>query len=335
MSELDDKLNSILSNPAMMQQIMSLAQALNQSDAQQPPPQQPPAQQPQVTQPQVQQPQIPQDHFAPTNDRGLNPNLLSKIAALMQRGSIDKNQEALLRALRPYLNNQKLEKLLLGFASGVMIAAAVWSLLLPAIEMSEEQGGIEWLPAAVGFLLGMGFLLLLDSLVPHLHMDSEKPEGMKSSLKKTTMLVFAVTLHNLPEGMAVGVTVAAAMLSDDVTAAIAGAFVLAVGIAIQNFPEGAIISMPLRSAGASRGKAFWYGFLSGLVEPVGAFFTILLASGVVPILPYLLAFAAGAMIYVVVEELIPEAQGGEHTNAGTIGAALGFVLMMVLDVALG
>ena len=231
--------------------------------------------------------------------------------------------------------NQKLEKLLLGFASGVMIAAAVWSLLIPAIEMSEEQGGIEWLPAAVGFLLGMGFLLLLDSLVPHLHMDSEKPEGMKSSLKKTTMLVFAVTLHNLPEGMAVGVTVAAAMLSDDVTAAIAGAFVLAVGIAIQNFPEGAIISMPLRSAGASRGKAFWYGFLSGIVEPVGVFFPILLASGVVPILPYLLAFAAGAMIYVVVEELIPEAQGGEHTNAGTIGAALGFVLMMVLDVALG
>lgn len=231
--------------------------------------------------------------------------------------------------------NQKLEKLLLGFASGVMIAAAVWSLLLPAIEMSEEQGGIEWLPAAVGFLLGMGFLLLLDSVVPHLHMDSEKPEGIKSSLKKTTMLVFAVTLHNLPEGMAVGVTVAAAMLSDDVTAAIAGAVVLAVGIAIQNFPEGAIISMPLRSAGASRGKAFWYGFLSGIVEPVGAIFTILLASRVVPILPYLLAFAAGAMIYVVVEELIPEAQGGEHTNAGTIGAALGFVLMMVLDVALG
>ena len=231
--------------------------------------------------------------------------------------------------------NQKMEKLLLGFASGVMIAAAVWSLLLPAIEMSEEQGGIEWLPAAVGFLLGMGFLLLLDSVVPHLHMDSEKPEGIKSSLKKTTMLVFAVTLHNLPEGMAVGVTVAAAMLSDDVTAAIAGAFVLAVGIAIQNFPEGAIISMPLRSAGASRGKAFWYGFLSGIVEPVGAIFTILLASRVVPILPYLLAFAAGAMIYVVVEELIPEAQGGEHTNVGTIGAALGFVLMMVLDVALG
>lgn len=231
--------------------------------------------------------------------------------------------------------DRKLEKLLLGFASGVMIAAAVWSLLVPAIEMSEEQGGIEWLPAAAGFLLGMGFLLLLDSLVPHLHMDSEKPEGMKASLRKTTMLVFAVTLHNLPEGMAVGVTVAAAMLSEDVTAAIAGAFVLAVGIAIQNFPEGAIISMPLRSAGASRGKAFWYGVLSGIVEPVGAFLTILLASVVVSILPYLLAFAAGAMVYVVVEELIPEAQSGEHTNVGTIGVALGFVLMMVLDVALG
>ena len=231
--------------------------------------------------------------------------------------------------------NHKLEKLLLGFASGVMIAASVWSLLIPAIEMSEEQGGIEWLPAAVGFLLGMGFLLLLDSVVPPLHMNSEKPEGLKASLKKTTMLVFAVTLHNLPEGMAVGVTVAATMLSEDVAAATMGALVLAVGIAIQNFPEGAIISMPLRSAGASRGKAFWYGFLSGIVEPIGAFITILLASRVVPILPYLLAFAAGAMLYVVVEELIPEAQSGEHTNAGTIGAALGFVLMMVLDVALG
>lgn len=231
--------------------------------------------------------------------------------------------------------NHKLEKLLLGFASGVMIAASVWSLLIPAIEMSEEQGGIEWLPAAAGFLLGMGFLLLLDSVVPHLHMNSEKPEGLKASLKKTTMLVFAVTLHNLPEGMAVGVTIAATMLSEDVAAATMGALVLAVGIAIQNFPEGAIISMPLRSAGASRGKAFWYGFLSGIVEPIGAFITILLASRVVPILPYLLAFAAGAMLYVVVEELIPEAQSGEHTNAGTIGAALGFVLMMVLDVALG
>lgn len=232
--------------------------------------------------------------------------------------------------------NAKLEKFLLGFASGVMIAAAVWSLLIPAIEMSEEQGGIEWLPAAAGFLLGMGFLLLLDSLVPHLHIDSEKPEGMKSSLKKTTMLVFAVTLHNLPEGMAVGVTVAAALLSEDVTTAIAGAMVLSVGIAIQNFPEGAIISMPLCSAGASKGKAFGYGVLSGIVEPVGAIITMLLVSRVVLILPYLLAFAAGAMLYVVVEELIPEAQGGEqHTNVGTIGAAFGFVLMMVLDVALG
>ncbi len=231
--------------------------------------------------------------------------------------------------------NSRLEKLLLGFASGVMIAASVWSLLIPAIEMAEEQGNATWLPASVGFLLGMGFLLLLDSLVPHIHIDSEKPEGVKASLKKTTMLVFAVTLHNLPEGMAVGVTVAAAMLSEDSGIAMAGALALAIGISIQNFPEGAIISMPLRSAGASRGKAFLYGVLSGIVEPIGAFITIMLASRVVPILPYLLAFAAGAMVYVVVEELIPESQSGEHTNIGTVGVALGFVLMMVLDVALG
>lgn len=231
--------------------------------------------------------------------------------------------------------NSRLEKLLLGFASGVMIAASVWSLLIPAIEMAEEQGNATWLPASVGFLLGMGFLLLLDSLVPHIHIDNEKPEGVKASLKKTTMLVFAVTLHNLPEGMAVGVTVAAAMLSEDSGIAMAGALALAIGISIQNFPEGAIISMPLRSAGASRGKAFLYGVLSGIVEPIGAFITIMLASRVVPILPYLLAFAAGAMVYVVVEELIPESQSGEHTNIGTVGVALGFVLMMVLDVALG
>lgn len=230
--------------------------------------------------------------------------------------------------------NAKLEKLLLGFASGVMIAASVWSLLIPAIEMTEEQGGQPWLPATVGFLLGMGFLLLLDSLVPHIHIDSGRPEGVKSKLKKTTMLVMAVTLHNLPEGMAVGVTLAAAMM-DNTGIAMAGALTLAVGIAIQNFPEGAIISMPLRSAGASRLKAFWYGVLSGVVEPVGAVITVLLASRVVPVLPYLLAFAAGAMIYVVVEELIPESQSGEHTNIGTVGVAAGFALMMVLDVALG
>ena len=230
--------------------------------------------------------------------------------------------------------NRGLEKLLLGFAAGVMIAASVWSLLLPAIDMAKEQGGSEWLPAAAGFLLGVLFLLLLDSVVPHLHMDSEKPEGVKSDFQKTTMLVLAVTLHNLPEGMAVGVTVAGAMMGNT-GITMAGAFALAVGIAIQNFPEGAIISMPLRSVGTSRGKAFLYGMLSGVVEPVGAFITILLAEQVVPILPYLLAFAAGAMIYVVVDELIPESQSGEHTNIGTSGAAVGFVLMMVLDVVFG
>lgn len=230
--------------------------------------------------------------------------------------------------------NPRLEKMLLGFASGVMIAASVWSLLIPAIEMAEEQGKAAWLPASAGFLLGMGFLLLLDSLVPHLHIDSEKPEGVKSGFQKTTMLVLAVTLHNLPEGMAVGVTFAGAML-EDTGITMAGALALALGIAIQNFPEGAIISMPLRSSGASKGKAFVYGVLSGVVEPVGSVITILLAAHVVPILPYLLAFAAGAMVYVVVEELIPESQSGEHTNIGTIGVAAGFVLMMVLDVALG
>ena len=230
--------------------------------------------------------------------------------------------------------NRNVEKMLLGFAAGVMIAASVWSLLLPAIDMTEEQGGIVWLPAAAGFLLGIGFLLLLDSLVPHLHLDSENPEGVKSDFQKTTMLVLAVTLHNLPEGMAVGVTVAGAMMGNT-GITMAGALALAVGIAIQNFPEGAIISMPLRSVGASRRKAFLYGVLSGVVEPIGAVITILLAEQVVPILPYLLAFAAGAMIYVVVDELIPESQSGKHTNIGTIGAAVGFLLMMVLDVVFG
>lgn len=230
--------------------------------------------------------------------------------------------------------NRKLEKLLLGFAAGVMIAASVWSLLIPAIDMAREQGESVWLPAAAGFLLGMGFLLFLDSVVPHLHIDSEKPEGVKSDFQKTTMLVLAVTLHNLPEGMAVGVTFAGAMM-ENTGITMAGALTLAVGIAIQNFPEGAIISMPLRSAGASRGRAFVYGVLSGVVEPVGAIVTLLLAEQVVPILPYLLAFAAGAMIYVVVEELIPESQSGEHTNIGTIGVAVGFALMMVLDVVFG
>ncbi|HIZ75048.1 MAG TPA: ZIP family metal transporter [Candidatus Mediterraneibacter stercoravium] len=230
--------------------------------------------------------------------------------------------------------NGRLQKLLLGFASGVMIAAAVWSLLIPALDMSEESGGIAWFPAAAGFLLGMGFLLILDTLTPHLHFTEEKPEGMPAHLKKTTMLVLAVTLHNIPEGMAVGVTFAGAM-AENAMMTLTGAFALSVGIAIQNFPEGAIISMPLKGQGLSKTRAFIYGTLSGIVEPAAAFLTILLTGLVVPLLPYLLSFAAGAMIYVVVEELIPEAQTGEHSNIGTIGVAVGFTLMMILDVALG
>lgn len=230
--------------------------------------------------------------------------------------------------------NKKVEKILLGFASGVMIAASVWSLLIPSIEMAETQGKVAWIPAAIGFLLGIVFLLVLDSVVPHMHLESEKPEGIKSKLKKTTMMVFAVTLHNIPEGMAVGVTFAGA-LAQNAGITIAGAFALAIGIAIQNFPEGAIISMPLKSEGVSKPKAFLYGTLSGIVEPIGAVITILLTNAVVPILPYLLSFAAGSMIYVVVEELIPESQAGEHSNIGTIGVAIGFTIMMILDVALG
>lgn len=229
---------------------------------------------------------------------------------------------------------QSVEKLLLGFASGVMIAASVWSLLIPAIEMSEQQGKVGWFAPSIGFLLGMVFLLVLDSVVPHMHLDKEKPEGVKSKLKKTTMLVLAVTLHNIPEGMAVGVTFAGALFGNT-GITMTSALALAIGIAIQNFPEGAIISMPLKSEGASKEKAFAYGALSGIVEPIAAIITILLTELVVPILPYLLAFAAGAMIYVVVEELIPESQMGEHSNIGTVGVALGFVIMMILDVALG
>lgn len=230
--------------------------------------------------------------------------------------------------------NRKLEKLLLGFASGVMIAASVWSLLIPSLEMAEDKGNLAFVPAAVGFLLGMGFLLVLDSVIPHIHLGSEEPEGIKMPLKKTTMLVLAVTLHNIPEGMAVGITFAGAIVGNG-SITMAGAMALAVGIAIQNFPEGAIISMPLCSEGTPKGKSFLYGVLSGIVEPVGAAITILLTRQIVSFLPYFLSFAAGAMIYVVVEELIPEAQSGEHTNIGTIGVALGFVLMMTLDVALG
>ena len=230
--------------------------------------------------------------------------------------------------------NEMLQKLLLGFASGVMIAASVWSLLIPSIEMAEQEGGIAWIPAAGGFLLGMGFLLVLDTLTPHLHFTDEKPEGVPAHLKKTTMLVLAVTLHNIPEGMAVGVTFAGALTENSVMT-MAGAFALSAGIAIQNFPEGAIISMPLKSQGISKGRAFIYGALSGIVEPIAAVITILLTGLIVPLLPYLLSFAAGAMIYVVVEELIPEAQTGKHSNISTIGVAFGFALMMVLDVALG
>lgn len=230
--------------------------------------------------------------------------------------------------------NARLEKALLGFAAGVMIAASVWSLLIPSIDMAAEQGVIPWVPALVGFLLGIVFLLLIDTLTPHLHLASDKPEGVKSGFSKTTMMLLAVTIHNIPEGMAVGVAFAGAVIGN-AGITMAGALALAVGIAIQNFPEGAIISLPLRSEGNKRGKSFALGVLSGAVEPVGAILAIALASIVTPILPYMLAFAAGAMIYVVVEELIPEASEGEHSNLGTIAFAIGFALMMMLDVALG
>lgn len=230
--------------------------------------------------------------------------------------------------------NPIMQKTLLGFASGVMVAASVWSLLIPSIEMSDNMGQLSFIPAVVGFLMGIAFLLLMDKLIPHLHLDQDKPEGLKSTLSKSTMLVLAVTLHNIPEGMAVGV-VFAGVLSQSSDITIAGAFALSVGIAIQNFPEGAIISLPLKSEGVGRGKAFIYGILSGIVEPIGSIITILLAFYIIPILPYLLSFAAGAMIYVVVEELIPESAKGEHSNLGTIGFAVGFAIMMVLDVALG
>lgn len=226
------------------------------------------------------------------------------------------------------------EKLFLGFASGVMIAASVWSLIIPSINHSENMGKLAFIPAVVGIALGMLFLLLLDKIIPHLHLNSDEPEGPASKLKKTTMLVLAVTLHNIPEGMAVGVVVAGFMTgTSGVTAA--SAVALAIGIAIQNFPEGAIISLPLKSEGSSKGKAFLYGMLSGIVEPIAAIITIVLSSFIVPVLPYLLSFAAGAMIYVVVEELIPESSHGKHSNIGTIGFGIGFIIMMILDVALG
>ena len=231
--------------------------------------------------------------------------------------------------------NALVQKSLLGFASGVMVAASVWSLLIPALDMSENWGKLAFIPAVVGFALGIAFLLILDQIVPHLHLGEEEPEGLSSSFKKTTMLVLAVTLHNIPEGMAVGVLFAG-LINGNIDITLASAFVLAIGIAIQNLPEGAIISLPLKSEGnVSKLKAFLYGTASGVVEPIAALITILLTSIILPVLPYLLSFAAGAMIYVVVEELIPEASEGEHRNLGTIGFAVGFVVMMTLDVALG
>lgn len=227
------------------------------------------------------------------------------------------------------------QKSLLGFASGVMVAASVWSLLIPAMNMSEHMGKLAFLPAAIGLLLGMAFLLILDKTIPHLHLGSDTPEGPKKDVGRMTMLLFAMTLHNIPEGMAVGV-VFAGVLSGSGEMTMAGAIALAVGIAIQNFPEGAVISLPLKSeTGMKSGKAFLYGTLSGIVEPIAAFVTVLLSRFVTPILPYMLAFAAGSMLYVVVEELIPEASEGEHSNIGTIAFAIGFVIMMTLDVALG
>lgn len=227
----------------------------------------------------------------------------------------------------------RIQRALTGFAAGVMVAASIWSLLIPAMDQSAALGKLAFFPAAVGFWLGILFLLLLDHIIPHLHRNSQQAEGLHSQLQRTTMMVLAVTLHNIPEGMAVGV-VYAGYLSGTAQITAAGALALSLGIAIQNFPEGAIISMPLRAEGMSKGRAFWGGVLSGIVEPIGAVLTILAAGIIVPALPYLLSFAAGAMLYVVVEELIPEMSQGEHSNIGTVFFAVGFSLMMVLDVAL-
>ena len=232
-------------------------------------------------------------------------------------------------------NTGNTQKIFLGFAAGVMIAASVWSLLIPAIEEAESLGQIGWVPAAGGFILGVGFLLLLDTLLPHLHPGSDEPEGLKSSMKRTTMLIFAVTLHNIPEGMAVGLSFALAAQHGGDPALYAAAMALAIGIGIQNFPEGAAVSLPLRQEGLSRTKAFICGSLSGLVEPVFGILTVLIAGVIAPYMPWLLSFAAGAMIYVVVEELIPEAHLGEHSNLGTMGFMAGFLIMMILDLALG
>lgn len=230
--------------------------------------------------------------------------------------------------------NKMVQRALTGFAAGIMVSASVWSLLIPSMDYAAEMGKFAFVPAVVGFWIGILFLLAMDHIIPHLHMDTDKAEGPKSKLKKTTMLVFAVTLHNIPEGMAVGV-VYAGYLAGNMQISAMGALALAIGIAIQNFPEGAIISLPLRSEGTGKGKAFLYGALSGIVEPIAAIITIAAASVVIPILPYLLSFAAGAMIYVVIEELLPEASTGSHSNIATIWFSVGFLLMMILDVALG
>ena len=227
-----------------------------------------------------------------------------------------------------------IQRTLTGFAAGVMVAASVWSLLVPAMEQAESMGRWAFLPAVIGFWLGVLFLLVLDRTIPHLHQNSSQPEGPHTRLKRTTMLVLAVTLHNIPEGMAVGVVLAGWIAGNSgITAA--GTLALSIGIALQNFPEGAIISMPLRAEGMGKGRAFLYGVLSGIVEPLAAILTMLAAGLVLPALPYLLSFAAGAMIYVVVEELIPEASAGEHSNLGTLFFAAGFSIMLALDVALG
>lgn len=231
--------------------------------------------------------------------------------------------------------NELVNKGLIGFAAGVMVAASVWSLIIPSITMSSDMDNFAFIPAAIGVIVGIAFMLLLDRIIPHLHYNNDKPEGLKSEkIRKATMLVLAVVLHNIPEGMAVGV-VFAGVMSQNSLITLSGALALSIGIAIQNFPEGAIISMPLRSEGISKCKSFLYGFLSGAVEPIGALLTILFSSTINPLMPYLLSFAAGSMIYVVVEELIPESSDGEHSNIGTIGFAAGFVIMMILDVALG
>lgn len=230
--------------------------------------------------------------------------------------------------------NETISRALTGFAAGVMVAASIWSLLLPAMQQVSWMGKLSFLPAVIGFWIGILFLLLLDHIIPHLHLGSDAAEGPKSQLQRTTMMVLAVTLHNIPEGMAVGV-VYAGFLSGSTQITSAGALALSLGIAIQNFPEGAIISMPLRAEGMKKGRAFAGGVLSGIVEPIGTVLTILAARYLVPVLPYLLSFAAGAMLYVVVEELIPEMSEGNHSNIGTIFFAVGFSMMMVLDTALG